>query len=87
MRHLYLAYPDDANVRNLDYQYLLGAELLVAPVLAPGVEEWRVYLPEGPWISFWDDTQYQGNQYVIVPAPLMQIPIFVKAGAIIPRLH
>ena len=86
MRHLYLAYPDDANVRNLDYQYLLGAELLVAPVLAPGVEEWGVYLPEGPWISFWDDTQYQGNQYVIVPAPLMQIPIFVKAGAIIPRL-
>ena len=86
MRHLYLAYPDDANARDLDYQYLLGDELLVAPVLAPGVAEWSVYLPRGEWISWWSGETFQGEQTVIAPAPLMQIPLFVRAGAIIPLL-
>ena len=86
MRHLYLAYPDDENARDLSYQFLLGEELLVAPVLAPGVEQWRVYLPEGEWISWWDGTSYPGPGWIDEPAPLMRIPLFVKAGAIIPRL-
>ena len=86
MRHLYLAYPDDANVRNLDYQYLLGEALLVAPVLAPGVDTWRVYLPEGEWISWWDGESFSGPGWINAPAPLQQIPLFVKAGAIVPRL-
>ena len=86
MRHLYLLYPDDINVRNLDYQFLLGNEILVAPVGQPNVEEWSVYFPEGEWISWWDGAHYQGKQHVDVPAPLMQLPLFARAGAIIPQL-
>ena len=86
MRHLYLAYPDDKNVRDLDTQYLLGDSLLIAPVLEPGVDQWRVYLPQGEWISWWDGKRYLGPRTVTVSAPLMQIPIFVKASAIIPQL-
>ena len=86
MRHLYLAYPDDANVRHLDYQYLLGEALLVAPVLAPGVDSWRAYLPDGEWICWWNGAAYSGPGWIDAPAPLMQIPLFVKAGAIIPGL-
>ncbi len=86
MRHLFLAYPDDANVHNLDYQYLLGEELLVAPVLTPGAVEWQVYLPKGEWIDWWSGERFSGERSVIVPAPLMQIPIFAKAGAIIPQM-
>ena len=86
MRHLYLAYPDDPNVSDLDYQYLLGAELLVAPVLAPGVEEWQVYLPRGEWINWFDGAAYEGGRWVTTTAPLLEIPLFVKAGAIIPLL-
>lgn len=86
MRHLYLAYPEDSNVHDLDTQYLLGESLLVAPVLEPGVEQWPVYLPAGEWISWWDGKRYAGRQTVTAPAPLMQIPIFVKESAIIPQL-
>lgn len=86
LRHLYLAFPDDANVRDLDYQFLLGEEMLVAPVLAPGVADWRVYLPQGEWISWWDGTRCNGPGWINAPAPLMQIPIYVRAGSILPRL-
>ncbi len=86
MRHLYLAYPDDVNVHKLDYQYLLGEELLIAPVLSPAVDEWQVYLPDGEWIGWWDGKRYPGKQSIVASAPLMQIPMFVKAAAIVPQL-
>ncbi len=86
MRHLFLAYPDDPNTRDLDYQYLLGEALLVAPVLQPGSDRWRVYLPAGEWVHWWDSTAYVGGQHIEVPAPLEQIPLFGKAGVILPLL-
>ena len=84
MRHLFLEYPDDRNVISLDYQFMLGRDLLVAPVLSPGVSAWTVYLPAGRWHSWWDNQAYNGPGWVEVPAPLMQIPLLAKAGAIVP---
>jgi alpha-glucosidase len=86
LRHLFLRYPDDADVRDLDSQFLLGDELLVAPVLAPDVETWSVYLPQGDWVSWWSGERYRGPGRITVPAPLLQIPILVRAGAVIPLL-
>jgi len=86
MRHLCLCYPDDPAVCDLDYQFLLGNELLVAPVLKPGVETWPVYLPQGEWVNWWDGERYRGPGRVNIPAPLMQIPLLARAGAVIPLL-
>lgn len=64
--------------------YLLGDALLVSPVVADGQRTKTVLLPAGRWADFWSDTVYQGGTPVTVPAPLERIPLFVRAGSIIP---
>ena len=102
MRHLVLAWPDDANVRARDDQFLFGPDILAAPVLEPGATTRRAYLPEGRWIDFWravafDEstgafrivapaTAADGGREVEVPAPLDELPLFVRAGALLPLL-
>lgn len=66
------------------YQYMFGDELLVAPVYEKRTSRQTVFLPEGNWINYWTGEQLQGNTEHIVAAPLNQIPLFVKQGAIIP---
>ena len=59
--------------------------MLVAPVTAPGVDSWRVYLPQGcSWFDYWTGESYAGGQYVDVPVTLDRIPLFVRAGSILP---
>lgn len=65
-------------------QFMLGDALLVAPVLEQGVEGRAVYFPEGTWYDYWDGTEYDGGQSWFVETPLTKIPVFVKAGSIIP---
>jgi alpha-glucosidase (family GH31 glycosyl hydrolase) len=86
MRHMVLESPDQPEALQQDYQYLLGHELLVAPVVEPGAITRRVWLPDDAWFSFWDDTRYDGPGYVDVPAPIEQIPLLVRGGAIIPLI-
>lgn len=86
MRALYLHYPRDPESLRQDEEYLLGRDLLVAPVLTPGATSWSAYLPPGKWIDFWTGTEHEGGGTVTVPAPLDRIPVFVRAGAILPRL-
>ncbi|XVX19412.1 TIM-barrel domain-containing protein [Actinomycetota bacterium] len=100
MRHLSLAYPGDRVATGLEDQYLFGADLLVAPVVAQGASERTVYLPAGEWVDLWrsvsmaDDgeitlgaaTRHTGGSRVSVPAPVGQIPTQVRAGAVIPLL-
>jgi alpha-D-xyloside xylohydrolase len=83
MRPLVLHYADDPATRTIETQYLLGRDLLVAPVLtADGSVE--VYLPDGEWIDFWSDTRYEGRQTLQLDVPLEEVPLFVRAGSIIP---
>jgi alpha-glucosidase len=84
MRPLLLQYPDDPKGRNLTDQYLWGADLLIAPVLAEGASSRPVYLPEGDWYDFWSPKRFAGGRQVTVRAPLETLPLFVRAGAIIP---
>lgn len=87
MRAMILEYPDDAESMKAESQFLLGEELLVAPVVEKGAEVKRVYLPEGEWIFFADGTsRYKGGQWIDFPVTLETIPLFVKAGSIIPMM-
>lgn len=66
------------------YQYTFGNEILVAPVYEKGATEQTVFLPEGKWVNYWTGEKFEGNTSITTAAPLEQIPLFVKQGAIIP---
>ena len=85
VRPLLLEYPDDPATYNLDTQYLLGEELLVAPVFTESGDV-DVYLPEGEWVDFWSGERYAGGQTLHRTAALDEMPVFVRAGSILP-LH
>jgi alpha-glucosidase (family GH31 glycosyl hydrolase) len=81
-------YQNDENTYDKDYEFMLGRQLLVAPVLEKG-DKWSLYLPQGKWIHYWTGKEYPGGQTVTVNAPLYGkdgLPLFVKAGAIIPMM-
>lgn len=82
-RALVMDYPDDPNVYGLDDHYLIGDRLLAAPVTA-GVTERKVYLPAGDWYDFWTGERYTGGQTITYAVPLNIVPLFVKAGAVLP---
>ncbi|RBI59232.1 alpha-xylosidase [halophilic archaeon] len=84
IRPLVLEYQDDPNTHRLDTQYLVGTDLLVAPVFEEsGTRD--VYLPEGEWVDFWTDERYEGERTASVDAPLEVMPMFVRAGSVVPR--
>ncbi len=84
MKPLVLNYEDDPKTYSIHDQFILGDNLLVAPILRPGETARKVYLPKGTWYDFFTNEKYEGNQYIIAYAELDQIPVFVKAGSIIP---
>lgn len=81
MRALFFEWPADPSIWAYPYQYMLGDDVLVAPVVVPGVAEWDVYLPAGDWVDAWRDTSIHGPAVVRVPAPLEEIPVFVRSTA------
>lgn len=85
IRPLVLEYPDDSHVTNLCDQFLLGEQLLAAPVYRPGTTCRAVYLPAGTWIDYWSGQSYEGGQHILADAPLERLPLYVKAGAIVPH--
>ena len=101
MRHLALAYPGDPRATAREDEFLFGPDLLAAPVLEPGARERRLYLPRGRWIDLWRSAGYveetgglrlgsatllRGRREVTVPAPLDELPLLVRAGAVLPLL-
>jgi alpha-D-xyloside xylohydrolase len=85
MRALVLMDQDDPDACEAETEYYLGPDLLVAPVLTP-VTERAVYLPEGNWIDYWTGARLTGRRTVTAAAPLDRIPLYVRAGAILPRI-
>jgi alpha-glucosidase len=83
-RPLILNYQNDANVLDIDDEFMIGGDLLVAPILRPGMTGRRVYLPAGNWVDYWTGKQTAGSRMIHVEAPLEAVPLFVRAGAIIP---
>ncbi|MGZ3957858.1 MAG: glycoside hydrolase family 31 protein [Flavisolibacter sp.] len=87
VRALLLEYPRDTVTlgRATAYEYLLGPSFLVAPVYKDVEERDSIYLPEGQWVDYWDGRIYEGKQWLHhYPAPLDKLPLFVRAGSIIP---
>ncbi len=85
IRPLVLAFPNDPCGYQEDLEYMLGPWLLVAPVYDAG-DHRRVYLPPGEWIDYWTKQRHHGPSHPMVSAPLDTLPLFVRAGAIIPMM-
>jgi alpha-D-xyloside xylohydrolase len=82
-RALVIDYPQDKNTFNLSDEYMIGDGILAAPLTAKK-DERKVYLPEGTWFDFNNNKKYEGGrEYTITPG-LTQLPIFIKAGTILP---
>ena len=85
LRALPLDFPADPRVVDLRDEYMLGPALLVAPVTEQGAISRPVYLPAGTdWYNFWTGERLKGGQTVQAAAPIETIPVFVRAGAILP---
>jgi alpha-D-xyloside xylohydrolase len=85
MRPLFMDFPDDFNVINMTDEYMFGPAFLVAPVTEQGMTIKNVYLPAGSdWYNYWTNERYHGGQIAKVDAPIDIIPLFVRAGSIIP---
>ncbi|MCU7552274.1 glycoside hydrolase family 31 protein [Chitinophagaceae bacterium LB-8] len=85
MRPLVMDFKNDPTAIGQSYQYMFGKAFLVAPVTEPNVSEWNVYLPKSPaWYDFWTGHRFNGGQTIKTASPQDRIPVFVKAGSIVP---
>jgi alpha-glucosidase (family GH31 glycosyl hydrolase) len=84
MRALWVHYPKDERARGLGNEYLWGRDLLVAPVFEKGATTRELYLPPGTWYDWWTAAQQEGGRSITRPVDLATMPIYVRAGAIIP---
>ena len=86
-RPLVFDYQYDGIASDLDDQYLFGRDLLVAPVTEPGMTHRQVYVPAGDWYDWHTDEHVTGERFVLALTPMDQIPMFARAGAVIPMWH
>ncbi|MCR5851559.1 MAG: DUF5110 domain-containing protein [Bacteroidaceae bacterium] len=86
MRPLVFDFASDEKALDQKYEYMFGPALLVSPVTEPGVTTWTTYLPEneGGWYDYHTNRHYDGGQSVTTPVGVDHIPVFVRAGSIIP---
>jgi alpha-D-xyloside xylohydrolase len=85
MRALWMDFPNDPEVADIGTEYMFGPAFLVAPITEQGQTSKDVYLPAGSdWYNFWTNEKLAGGRWVKVAAPVDQIPVFVKAGSIVP---
>lgn len=83
-RPLVLEYQQDESTLNLDDEFMVGRDLLVAPILKPDLVQRMVYLPQGTWYDYWTGKRYTGGTMIRADAPLDTVPFYVRGGAIIP---
>src|SRR5215211_6660588 len=84
VRHPFVHYPHDPEVYGLDYQFMVGPDFMVAPVLDPGEEEVEVYLPAGHWVHLWSGRRYGSpteGVYETVDAPIGEPAVFYREGS------
>jgi alpha-glucosidase/alpha-D-xyloside xylohydrolase len=84
MRALWLHYPEDRQAVGRGDEYLWGRDLLVAPVVTKGATAREVYLPAGEWFDWWTGEKLQGGRTVRRPVDLATLPLYARAGAIVP---
>lgn len=86
MRPLIFDFSQDKEALEQRNEYMFGKSLLINPVTEGNVQQWKTYLPQhaAGWVDFWNGKKYQGGQYIEVPVSMDKIPVFVKAGTILP---
>lgn len=84
MRAMWIHYPEDLNALGRGDQYLWGRDMLIAPVYEPGATERKLYLPEGRWYEWFSNKLTEGGRDYSTPVDLETMPVFVRAGSIIP---
>ena len=85
MRMLLFDFPQDKRAVDCMDEYMFGPSLLVCPVTEPGAVYKTVYLPDGTsWYDFWTDRWYAGGQEIAIDIDINHIPVFVRAGSVIP---
>ncbi|HEX8284789.1 MAG TPA: TIM-barrel domain-containing protein [Pyrinomonadaceae bacterium] len=84
MRPLWFEYPDDSRTYTVEDQYLVGRDLLVAPVVRESARKRGVYFPKGDdWVDWWTGKRYEGGKDAEVEAPLDRLPLFARVGAVV----
>jgi alpha-D-xyloside xylohydrolase len=85
MRALFMDFPHDPKIFNISDEYMFGPAFLVAPVSEQGATHRSVYLPAGSdWYNYWTNERFKGGQTITADAPVDTIPLFVRAGSIVP---
>jgi alpha-D-xyloside xylohydrolase len=85
MRPLVMDFREDPGARGVGDQFLLGPALMVSPVYAAGATSRPVYLPGGAdWYDFWTGEHHEGGRWIDAPAPFESLPVYVRAGSIVP---
>jgi alpha-glucosidase (family GH31 glycosyl hydrolase) len=84
VRPMLLEFPNDPRMWQIEDQYMLGHALLVAPIVEAGANSRKVILPVGNWYEFWSDKRIEGGREIEYPVKADVLPIFVRAGAILP---
>jgi len=85
LRALPLDFPNDPKVADLRDEYMFGSAFLVAPITDQGATSREVYLPAGAdWYNYWTNERVHGGQTITVQAAIDTIPLFVRAGSIVP---
>jgi len=83
LRPLFVNYPSEIATYRLEDEYLIGDDLLVAPILQPRQTGRQLYLPDDLWSDYWTGQRYRGPGWVTIRAPLHRIPLFIRDGAVI----
>ncbi len=85
MRALFMDFPHDSKAADIPDEYMYGPAFLVAPVTEQGATRRTVYLPAGSdWYNYWTNERLHGGQTIVADAPIDTLPLFVKAGSIVP---
>ena len=84
MRPLVMDFRTDARTADIGDQFMYGPAFLVSPVTEPGATSRRLYLPEAKWYDFWSGAAVNGSKMIDAPAPIDHLPLYVRAGSIVP---
>jgi alpha-glucosidase/alpha-D-xyloside xylohydrolase len=85
MRALFMDFPHDPSAADIPDEYMYGPAFLVAPVSEQGATSRKVYLPSGcDWYNYWTNERIKGGQTITAAAPIDTLPLFVRAGSIVP---
>ncbi len=85
MRPMFLEFPREHNLELNEEEFMFGRSLLIAPKVWNFMDRYSVSLPEGDWYDYWSGTKVSGGKSIQVDPPLDTLPVYVRAGSIIPQ--